>query len=92
MVGRATGRKTGMMTGLGPLQKNSGVNGTMMRFLSGVCGVAGSNPNPQQQNNEKVKVMIGSGSQSTAFGVNFAKTVRRTIRRGKTVGHPGSEN
>ena len=38
-----------------------------------VCGVAGSNPNPKQQNNEKVKLMIDCGSQSTACCVNFPK-------------------
>ena len=38
-----------------------------------VFGVAGSNPNPKQQHNEKVKLMIDGGLQSTACGVNFAK-------------------
>ena len=73
MVGRATGRKTDMMTALGPLQRNNRVNGTMMRVIYLVCRVAGSNPNPKQQNNEQVKLNIDSGSQSTACGVNKAK-------------------
>ena len=38
-----------------------------------VCGVAGSNPNPKQQNNEKVKLLIDNGSQSTACSVNCPK-------------------
>ena len=38
-----------------------------------MCGVAGSNPNLKQQNNEKVKLMTNSGSQSTACCVDFTK-------------------
>ena len=38
-----------------------------------VCGVVGSSPNLKQQNNEKVKLTIDSGSQSTACCVDFAK-------------------
>ena len=35
MIGRASGWKTGMETGLGPFQKNTRVNGTMMRVPIG---------------------------------------------------------
>ena len=38
-----------------------------------VCGVAGSNPSLNQQSQDKVKLMIDSGSQSTACSVDFAK-------------------
>ena len=38
-----------------------------------VCGVAGSSPNLNQQSKDKVKLMIDSGSQSTACSVDFAK-------------------
>ena len=38
-----------------------------------VCGVAGSSPSLNQQSNDKVKLMIDSGSQSTACSVDFAK-------------------
>ena len=38
-----------------------------------VCGVAGSNPSLNQQSKDKVKLMIDSGSQSTACSVDFAK-------------------
>ena len=38
-----------------------------------VCGVAGSSPSLNQQCNDKVKMMIDSGSQSTACSVDFAK-------------------
>ena len=38
-----------------------------------MCGVAGSNPSLNQQSKDKVKLMIDSGSQSTACSVDFAK-------------------
>ena len=38
-----------------------------------VCGVAGSNPSLNQQSKDKVKLMIDSGSHSTACSVDFAK-------------------
>ena len=38
-----------------------------------VCGAAASNPSLKQQNNEKVKLMIDGGSQSTACSVVFSK-------------------
>ena len=38
-----------------------------------VCGVAGSNPSLNLQSKDKVKLMIDSGSQSTACSVDFAK-------------------
>ena len=38
-----------------------------------VCGIAGSNPSLNQQSKDKVKLMIDSGSQSTACNVDFAK-------------------
>ena len=38
-----------------------------------VCEVAGSSPNLKQQNNEKLKLMIDCGSQSTACCVDFSK-------------------
>ena len=38
-----------------------------------MCGVAGSSPSLNQQSNDKVKLMIDSGSQSTACSVDFAK-------------------
>ena len=38
-----------------------------------VCGVAGSSPSLNQQSEVKVKLMIDSGSQSTACSVDFAK-------------------
>ena len=38
-----------------------------------VCGVACSSPSLNQQSNNKVKLMIDSGSQSTACSVDFAK-------------------
>ena len=38
-----------------------------------VCGVAGSSPSLNQQSKDKVKLMIDSGSQSTACSVDFAK-------------------
>ena len=38
-----------------------------------VCGVAGSSPSLNQQSNDKVKLMIDSGSQSTASSVDSAK-------------------
>ena len=37
-----------------------------------VCGVTGSSPSLNQQSNDKVKLMIDSGSQSTACSVDFA--------------------
>ena len=80
MIGRTTGKKSGMMTT--PEEQSSEWHDDEGSYL--VCGVAGSNPNPKQQNNEKVKVMFDCGSQSTACGVNFAKD--------RTVGHPGLES
>ena len=38
-----------------------------------MCGVAGSSPNLKQQSNEKVKMMIDSGSFGTACCVDFSK-------------------
>ena len=38
-----------------------------------VCGVASANPSLNQQNNEKVKLKVDCGSQSTACCVDFAK-------------------
>ena len=38
-----------------------------------VCGVSGSNPSLNQESKDKVKLMIDSGSQSTACSVDFAK-------------------
>ena len=38
-----------------------------------LCGVAGSSPSLNQQSKDKVKLMIDSGSQSTACSVDFAK-------------------
>ena len=38
-----------------------------------MCGVAGSSPSLNHQSNDKVKLMIDSGSQSTACSVDFAK-------------------
>ena len=38
-----------------------------------MCGVAGSSPSLNQQSKDKVKLMIDSGSQSTACSVDFAK-------------------
>ena len=49
-----------------------------------VCGVAGSNPNLKQQNSEKVKLMINSGSQRTVC--TQRKTTRQTISRGRWCG------
>ena len=58
-----------------------------------VCGVAGSNPSLKQQNNETVKLMIDSGSQSTACCVDFEKDCATDdSERAKFVEHPGSEN
>ena len=37
-----------------------------------MCGVPGSNPKLNKQSNERVKLMIGSGSQSTASCVDFS--------------------
>ena len=37
------------------------------------CGVAGSSPSLNQQSKDKVKLMIDSGSQSTACSVDSAK-------------------
>ena len=39
-----------------------------------MCGVAGSSPSLNQQSKDKVKLMIDSGSQSTACSVDFAKS------------------
>ena len=69
------------------IQRNTRVNGTMMRRSHLVCGVASPNPNLKQQNNEKVKLMTDSGSQSTAYCVDFLrKTTRQTIPRGRSCG------
>ena len=38
-----------------------------------MCGVAGSSPSLNHQSKDKVKLMIDSGSQSTACSVDFAK-------------------
>ena len=57
-----------------------------------VCGVAGSNPNPEQLKNENKKLMVDCGSQSTACCVNCAKDCETDDLEGKTVGHPGPEN
>ena len=38
-----------------------------------VCRIAGSSPSLNQQSKDKVKLMIDSGSQSTACSVDFAK-------------------
>ena len=59
MIGRATEWKTGVKTSLGPIQRHTPVNGTMMKLP---IWCAGSNPNPNQKNNERVKIMIDGGS------------------------------
>ena len=71
-IQRVTGWKIGKMTGTGTIRRIVQVNGTIMR-ISLVCGVAGSNPSLNQQSKDKVKLMIDSGSQSTACSVDFAK-------------------
>ena len=46
-------------------------------------GVVGSNPNLKQQNNEKVTLMIDSGSESIASCVDFAKDHATDSERAK---------
>ena len=74
MTGRATGWMTGKTTGIGTIRRSARANGTMMNegtYL--VCGVVGTSPNLNQQSSDKVKLMIDSGSQSTACSVDFEK-------------------
>ena len=68
-----TGWKIGKMTGTGTIGRIVRVNGTDHESTCLVCGVAGSNPSLNQQSKDKVKLMIDSGSQSTACSVDFAK-------------------
>ena len=72
-IRRVTGRKIGKMTGTGTIRRIVRVNGTIMRVPIWCGGVAGSNPSLNQQSKDKVKLMIDSGSQSTACSVDFAK-------------------
>ena len=66
-IRRVTGWKTGkMMTGTGTIQRIVRVNRNYNESAYLVCGVAGSNPSLNQQSQEKVKLMVDSGSQSTA--------------------------
>ena len=72
-IRRVTRWKIGKMTGTGTIRKIVRVNGTTMKVPIWVCGVAGSNPSLNQQSKDKVKLMIDSGSQSTACSMDFAK-------------------
>ena len=71
-IGKVIGWRTGKMTGTCTVRKIVRVNGTIMKVPIW-CGVAGSSPSLNQQSKDKVKLMIDSGSQSTACSVDFAK-------------------
>ena len=64
---------TGKTTGIGTVRGIARVNGYDEEGTYLVCGIAGSSPSLNQQSNDKVKLMIDSGSQSTACNVGFAK-------------------
>ena len=72
-VGNGVIRRRSAINGRGVVRWNSVLAGTMRKSASLVCGVAGSNPSLNQQSKDKVKLMIDSGSQSTACSVDFAK-------------------
>ena len=71
MIGRVTGQKISKTSGGGPIpeEQSSEWHDDKNSYL--VCGVVGSKP--KRLDRDRVKLMIDSGSQSTACGADFTK-------------------
>ena len=72
-TGRATGWMTGKTTGIGTVRGSARANGTMMKVPIWCVESWARVRTLNQQSDDKVKLMIDSGSKSTACSVDFAK-------------------